>query len=258
MVLLQEIARAISGWIRTSQAELIRDHLTGLVHEKSVAVDVAFYESSEYHDQLERARNDLSSRPLTLLESFGSLVQNLITLLAMGGLLIPYGIWLPALLVLSTVPGFYVVMHFNRRYHRWWEQTTADRRRAQYYDMMLTHSGVAAELRLFDLGPHFKSAYETLRQRMRGERLELTKDQGLARLGAGLGGVLITAMTLAWMLWRAVQGRATLGDLAVFYQAFQRGTGITPIAFGKRRSDLCHYAFSEKLIRVFGLAAAGT
>jgi ATP-binding cassette subfamily B protein len=28
------------------------------------------------------------------------------------------------------------------------------------------------------------------------------------------------------MLWRALQGRATLGDLALFYQAFQRGQGL--------------------------------
>jgi len=49
------------------------------------------------------------------------------------------------------LPAF-VVLHSNRDYHQWWQQTTADRRWTQYYDMMLTHSAVAAELRLFDLG----------------------------------------------------------------------------------------------------------
>src|SRR4030095_14071420 len=169
---------------------------------------------------------DLSSRPLALLESMGGLVQNSITLLAMAMLLIPYGVWLPFILFISTIPAFYVVLHFNRRYHHWWEQTTPDRRRAQYYDMMLTHSAVAAELRLFDLGSYFKSSYQTLRRRMRIERLTFTRDQGLARLGAGLAGVLISGSAIAWMLWRALQGRATLGDLALFYQAFQRGQGL--------------------------------
>lgn len=226
VIAVQELMQGVSSWVRTAQAELVRDHLSALVHEKSLAVDLAFYESPEYHDQLERARTDLGSRPLALLESIGSVVQNSITLLAMATLLIPYGIWLPAILVFSTVPAFYVVLHFNRRYHLWWEQTTADRRRAQYYDMMLTHSGVAAELRLFDLGSYFKSSYQMLRRRMRTERLTFTRDQSLARLGGGLAGVLISGSALAWMFWRALQGRATLGDLALFYQAFQRGQGL--------------------------------
>ena len=221
-----ELVQGVRSWVHTAQAELVRDHLSALIHEKSVAVDLAFYESPEYHDRLERARNDLSSRPLALLESMGSLLQNSITLLAMATLLIPYGVWLPCILFVSTVPAFYVVVHFNRRYHRWWEQTTPDRRRAQYYDMMLTQSVVAAELRLFDLGHYFHSAYQTLRQRLRTERLELTRDQCLARLGAGLAGVLLSGVAVAWMFLHALQGRATLGDLALFFQAFQRGQGL--------------------------------
>jgi ATP-binding cassette subfamily B protein len=163
---------------------------------------------------------------LALLENLGSLLQDSITLVAMAMLLIPYGPWLPFLLFASTLPAFYVVLHFNRRYHRWWEKTTPDRRRAQYYDMLLTHGTVAAELRLFELGPYFKSAYQALRQRLRAERLKFIKDQSLARLGAGFTGVLATGATLAWMFWRVVQGSATLGDLALFYQAFQRGQGL--------------------------------
>jgi ATP-binding cassette, subfamily B, bacterial len=226
VVVLIEITAGFDNWVRAAQAELVRDHLSALIHEKSVAVDLAFYESPEYLDRLERARNDLSSRPLGLLESLGSLFQSSITLFAMATLLIPYGVWLPCILVISAIPAFYVVVNFNRRYHRWWEKTTPDRRRAQYYDMVLTHSGVAAELRLFDLGSYFQSSYQALRQRMRAERLKLTRDQGLARLGAGLVGVITSGVALGYMVWRAFEGRATLGDLVLFYQAFQRGQGL--------------------------------
>jgi ATP-binding cassette subfamily B protein len=226
VMVLTEVSQSVSGWVRTAQAELVRDHLSAVIHGKSVTVDLAFYESPEYHDQLERVRSDLSSRPLALLESLGNLLQNSVTLLAIAVLLIPYGVWLPCLLFVSTVPVFCVVLHFNRRYHRWWEQTTHDRRRAQYYDMMLTHSSVAAELRLFDLGSYFQSEYQTLRRRMRTERLAFTRDQSLARLGVGVVGMLMSGAALAWMFWRALQGSATLGDLTLFYQAFQRGQGL--------------------------------
>ena len=138
VLLLIELVQSASTWIRTAQAELIRDHLSALIHEKSVAADIAFYESPEYHDRLEQARNDLSSRPLALLEASGALLQNIVTLVAIGALLVPYGIWLPFALAVSTAPALFVVLRFNLRYHHWWKQTTADRRWAQYYDTMLT------------------------------------------------------------------------------------------------------------------------
>lgn len=225
-VLLAELAQSVTGWVRTAQAELIRDHLSALVQEKSAAVDLAFYESPEYHDHLERARSELSSRPLTLLESGGSLVQNIITLGAMGALLIPYGLWLPLVLLASTLPAFFVVLRCNQRYHDWWNRTTSDRRRAQYYDAMLTGSPYAAELRLFNLGPYFRSNYQALRARLRRERLKLTKEQTFAQLSAGTIGVLMSGMAMIWMVWRALQGLATLGDLVLLHQAFNRGQSL--------------------------------
>jgi len=43
--------------------------------------------------------------------------------------------------------------------------------------------------------------------------------------------LLITGLTLAWLLWRAMQGGLTLGDLVLFYQAFQRGQGLMGTLF---------------------------
>ena len=225
-MLLIELAQGASSWIRTAQAEFIRDHLSALTQQKSVAVDLAFYDSPEYHDHLERARSELSNRPLALLESSGSLLQNLITLLTMGALLIPYGVWLPFALFVSTLPAFFVVLRFNQRHHDWWKNTTSSRRRTQYYDAMLTSSPYAAELRLFDLGSYFQSAYQLLRSQLRSQRLKLSRNQTIGHLGAGLIAVLMSGAAMIWMVWRALHGLVTLGDLALFHQAFSRGQSL--------------------------------
>ena len=226
VLLLAEFLRSAIEWIRTAQSELVQDHISALVHEKSVAVDLAFYESSEYYDHLNRARSDASSRSLGLLENSGSLLQNSITLLAMAAVLIPYGAWLRFVLLISTLPAFYVVLRLNRRQHQWWQQTTVDRRWLQYYEMLLTHSAVAAELRLFNLGPHFRSAYQALRRRLRTERLQLIKDQTLGRLGAGAVALLVSGTALIWMARQVLLGLMTLGDLALFYQAFNQSQNL--------------------------------
>ncbi|AFZ15081.1 Xenobiotic-transporting ATPase [Crinalium epipsammum PCC 9333] len=232
VLLLTELLQSVLGWTRTMQSELIQDYISVLVHEKSVAVDLAFYETPEYHDKLHQARDQASSRYLALLESTGSLFQNSITFLAMATVLLPYGAWLPLILLLSTLPAFYIVVIFNRRYHQWSQKATTDRRWTEYYDVVLTHSAVAAELRLFDLGPHFQSAYQVLRKKLRRERLNLLKQQSLAKLGAALIALGVSGAPMAWMLWKALQGLIGLGDLALFYQAFNQGQNLMRTLLG--------------------------
>jgi ATP-binding cassette subfamily B protein len=45
-------------------------------------------------------------------------------------------------------------------------------------------------------------------------------------MGAEVVALVVSAATLAWMVLRAFVGLATLGDVALFYQAFQRGQGL--------------------------------
>ena len=225
-LLLTEVLNSAIEWVRTAQAELVQDHITTLVHDKSVAVDLAFYESADFHDRLERARSDANGQSIALLESGGGLIQNGITFLAMGALIIPYGWWLPFALLASALPAFYVVMHFSGRFYRWSRSTTTDRRWEDYYDMMLTDSRVAAELRLFSLGDHFKAAYRALRRRLRMEYLGLAKGQGLARIGAGSLALAVSGAAMAWIVWRALLGLMSLGEVVLFYQAFTRGQGL--------------------------------
>lgn len=226
LVLLAQIVQSVMEWVRTAQSEVISDHLSTLIHQKSTAVDLAFYESPEYHDRLYQARTDLLHRPLELLENGGELLQSGITLVAMAAIVIPYGLWVPLVLLLSTLPAFYVVIRHNRRHHRWWQRTTEGRRWTHYYDMVLTAPSIAAELRLFDLGHHFQSAFKQLRRRLRTERLQLVRERGQAQLGASVAATLLSGATMIWMIWQTIEGQATLGGLVLFYQAFSQGQGL--------------------------------
>jgi len=226
VLLLMEVVRNAINWVRTVQAELLQDHITSLIHEKSVAVDLAFYELSDYYDHLHRARTEARYRPTALLGNLGALLQNSITLVAMGAILIPLGPWLALALLLSTLPAFYVVVHYALAEYQWRLRTTTDDRRAWYYDALMTTAEAAAEIRLFGLGQHFQSLHKTLRARLRSERLHLTRRQGFAELAASLIALVIMGAALGWMVWKASQGLVTLGELALIYAAFNQGQGL--------------------------------
>jgi ATP-binding cassette subfamily B protein len=226
VLLLQQVLKGVLQWVQTGQSELVQDHVKGLIHEQAARVDLEFYDTPAYFDHLNRANGQASNRSLSLLQNLGGLIQNGITLVGIAGLLIPYGLWLPLVLVASTLPALGVVVRHNRLRHNWWEDTTEKRRWANYYDRMLTLRLTAAEVRLFGLADHFKDAYQDLRRVLRESRLALMRNQAVARFGAGVLGLFAIGGTMAWMLWRAMRGLASLGDLALFWQAFNRGQGL--------------------------------
>ena len=223
VLLLSGILRSLTQWVRTAQAELVQDHISALIHRQSATADLAFYETPDFYDHLHRARAEATHRPIALLETLGGLLQNGITLVAVAAVLIPFGLWLPGALFVSTLPALWIVLRHAARQQTWRLRTTADERRTWYYDWLLTSGEAAPELRLFGLGEFFQSCYQSLRSRLRDGQLKLVRAQSLSELAAAIATLAITAATMAWMVERAIRGSITLGELAMFYQAFQQG-----------------------------------
>jgi ATP-binding cassette subfamily B protein len=223
LLLASEVARALSQWVRTAQAELVGDHIRELIQERAAAVDMAFYDSPEYFDTLHRARFDAQARPAALVESLGTLLQGILTLGAMGAVLAAYAWWLPLVLLLSTVPAFAVVLRYIVRRHEWTVRTTMDQRRSTYFEYLQSTRETFAEIRLYDLAPHFRTLFTDLRSRLRSERIELARSEAWARVGAGLAGLVLLGTSLVWMLADAISGAITLGQLAMYGQAFFQG-----------------------------------
>lgn len=254
VIVLTELAQVAITWTRNAQSELVQDHISELVHDRSYAADVGFYETAEYHDHLHRARGDAGHRPMALMENLGAMFQNGVTLVGMAGLLTRYGWWIPVVLVASTLPALWVVVKFNRRLHAWWQRTTSERRWTEYHDWMLTFSEYAAELRLFELGEHFKSSYQQLRKKLRNERLALLRQEGFANFFASLVALLVTGVMMAWMLWRVMLGQVTLGDVVLFYQAFDRGKNMMRTLLSNVGQIYSNSLFLENLYAFLDLA----
>ena len=117
VVLATQLLRGLTAWVRTAQSELVRDHLAGLIQKKSLEVDLAFYDSSDFYDHLHRARMEATHRPIELLEGLGSLLQGGITVVAILAILIPFGPLPPLALLFSTAPALYVVVKMAHRRH---------------------------------------------------------------------------------------------------------------------------------------------
>lgn len=256
LMVLGEALNSAAGYVRTVQAEHVRDHVSARLQAQSMALDLAFYDTPAYFDHLHRARREANYRPIALLESTGSVLRSGITLVAMARVLAGYGWWLPLALIASTLPAGYVVLRATVRAHDWRRRTTEDERRTWYFEWLMTSRDTAAEMRLFGLGPTFQARFQALRRRLRGERLALARDQGRAELVAGGIALTVIAVTMAWMVWRAARGGATLGDVALFYAALNQGQGLARSLLENIGQLLSNSLFLSDLFEFLALAPA--
>jgi len=146
-------------------------------------------------------------------------------LVAMAGVLLTFGIWIPLLLAAGTVPALVVVARHTLRSHRWRQRNTMAIRQTSYYDWMLTQRDAAPEMRLFGLGPHFRRLFSNLRSRLRREELQLARDEAVAMAAAALIGLATMAGALLWMGLQAARGVLSLGDVPSSSRRFFRVSG---------------------------------
>ncbi len=226
LLLVAEVVRVAAAWVRSAQGDLVQDHISSLIQGKSLSVDLAFYDNPDYYDQLHRARSEAGYRPLALLENLGGILQNSITLVSMVFVLARFGVWSAAALLLSTLPVLYVVLKHAVEQYQLRQRITSDERRTWYYDWLLTAPETAAEIRLFNTGPHFQEAFENLRSILRSLRLRLASRQAVSEILAGLCSLAAVGGAMAWMGLRVLRKEVSLGDLAMLFQAFQQGTRL--------------------------------
>ena len=218
----QGLASLIS-WVRTAQAELVQDSIQSMIHEQAMTLDLSFFEDSSSYDLLHRARFDALQQPLALLEHTGLIMQSGLSVAALSVLMLVYAPILPVILIVSALPGLWMVARYTWREHRWRLRSTKDERRARYYDWMLTERQNAAEMRIFDLGKHHREGFRKVRRKLRAGRLSMAGDQLKSELIAGAMGWIGCLLGMGWMMMQAIRGLSSLGEVVMAYQALQQG-----------------------------------
>ena len=215
VTLFASLIRSIAGLVSEWQAFIVTDHMNDVLLAKSIEVDLEYYESARYYDTLHRAQREAPSRPISIVNGLAQIGQNGISLLAMAGFLS----WNVAV---CRLPGVAVRLGYAGKMYRWQREQTSTERQAGYLNWMLTDSSH----RLYDLGPLFMRRFRDLRRKLRGERLRITARRSVAELAAQTCATAAIYGSLAFIAYRTVQGTNTLGDLVMYYQAFQRGQGF--------------------------------
>jgi ATP-binding cassette subfamily B protein len=226
VVLISALARPIAALVSEAQGQVITDHMSDILHAKSIEVDLEYYESAQYYDKLHRAQREAPFRPVRILNGLVQVAQSGISLLTMAGLLFSFHWGIAAILFAAAVPGLFVRLRYAGQTYRWQRQRTSAERQAWYFHWLLTGDVHAKEIRQFDLGSLFMRRFRDLRQQLRREKIEIATRRSIAELVGQASATIAVFGSYAFIAYRTVQGAITLGDLVMYYQAFQRGQGF--------------------------------
>ncbi|MBC8095835.1 MAG: ABC transporter ATP-binding protein, partial [Akkermansiaceae bacterium] len=219
--------RALSNVVTEAQAQQVTDHLQGVLHSKSVSVDLEYYENDQYQDSLHRAQQEAAFRPTRIVQASAQIGQNFLCLLAVAGFLLISLPWIfCVVLVLAAAPGVITRMKHARKMFEWQRERTATERKIEYFNWMLTGPNYAKEIRLFDLGGLFKGRTRELRTDLRRQRLALTTRRSINEFVSQTSATLAVFGCFGYVAYRTAQGLMSLGELVMLYQAFQRGLGF--------------------------------
>ncbi|MBP2680881.1 MAG: transporter ATP-binding protein, partial [Candidatus Krumholzibacteriota bacterium] len=220
-VSLSSLARLVNE----QHTQVVSDRMYDVLHAKSVDVDLEYYENAQYHDTLYRAQREGSFRPNSIVSGLVQAGQAGISFVAMAGLLFSFHWAIAVILLVAVIPGVLVQLKYAGRVYLWQRKRTPTEREVMYFNWMLTSEIFAKELRVFGLGPLLIDRFRVLRKRLRKERLEIATKRSFSDMAAQAGASVAVYGSYAFIAYRTVQGSITLGDMVMYFGAFQRGLG---------------------------------
>lgn len=208
--------------MRQRLSSRISERIWKLIHKKSMMMDLSRLENSEYQNIYFRAVNESSSKPLSVLYSLCTIVQECITGLLLGAVLISLHWSMPIAITAIGLPLVAIKVSSSRSMFNLQREQTISERRKSYFSRILTVKEFAKEVRLFGLGELFSDRYDELQKTLRGQREELyeknVKREALGQVISTIGVVGLAGI----VVWRAIEGDLTAGSLALYFMAIQR------------------------------------
>src|SRR6266478_5335663 len=194
-----------------------------MILEKALTLDLTQFEDSEFYDKLTRARREASSRPLSLVMRTFGLLQNAISLVSFGGLLIRFSPWAVVLLVLAGLPAFVAEAKFSGEAFRLFRWRAPEARMQIYLESVLAREDNAKEVKLFELGPRLLDRYRDIFTRLYREDRDLTLRRDAWGFGLGLLGTAALYGGYAWIAAETVLGAMTVGQMTMYLMLFRQG-----------------------------------
>jgi ATP-binding cassette subfamily B protein len=198
---------------------------------KALELDLTHFENAEFYDKLQNARREADWRALQIMNNGFYIIQNIITLISFGAILLTFNIWLTLILFGATIPAFIAQSKYAQLNFRLLSWRAPEARRMNYLEYLLTVDSSVKEVKLFGLGEPLLGRYADLFWKFMREDQALAQKRSLASFGWGLLATLSYYFAYAWIIFRTIDGEITLGSMTMYLSIFRSSQNVFQTLF---------------------------
>jgi ATP-binding cassette subfamily B protein len=202
---------------------LLGQKVNVLILEKALTLDLTHFEDSEFYDKMTRARREASVRPLSFVSRTFSLIQDTLSLITYGGLLLRFSLWAVLVLAIAAVPAFLAETRFAGEAFRLFRWRVPETREQTYLETLIAREDFAMEVKLYQLGATLLERYRAIFNRLYGEDRDLTIRRGVWSYFLSLLSTAAFYAAYAWIVVEAIAGKISLGDMTMYLIVFRQG-----------------------------------
>jgi ATP-binding cassette, subfamily B, bacterial len=220
---LDEVSSDFSNYIRKKQSMNLEIYMYGLLHTKSVKLDLINFERPEYFDLLSRATREAPWRPNSILNNLVAFMRGLLSLLLMAGLIFTLQWTIVALLLIANIPAIWLRLHYAEVLYNFQRDQTPESRKSAYFNWLLTGDRPSREIRLFGLGSYFIDLFKRSFLKQKEEEIKIIRKRTVIELISNLFKASALLITLWFISRQTIRGSLSLGQMAMFLLAFRQG-----------------------------------
>jgi ABC-type multidrug transport system fused ATPase/permease subunit len=194
-----------------------------LILEKALTLDLVHFEDSEFYDKMNQARREASSRPLSFVSRTFKLIQDALSLITYGGLLLQFSVLAVVILAIAGIPAFIAETRFAGEAFRLFRWRSPETREQNYLETLIAREDYAKEAKLYQLGQTLLARYRDIFQRLYGEDRDLTVRRGFWGYLLGLLSTATFYLAYAWIVIETISSKISLGEMTMYLVVFRQG-----------------------------------
>lgn len=222
LLLVSSLLNAFQSLSNNVLRSSLSKYVNTMIIDKSIKLDLQFYEDPVFYDNMQNARRRADSSALAIVSSISQVAQQFITLISLVALLIGFSPWLAVLVILAAVPNFLSNSRFAEMSFRAISHRAPETRLLNYIETLLTSNETVKEIKLFGLGESLKARFENLFTEFMDEDNAIARRNTFASLGWGMVTNLAYYGSYIWVIIRTITKAITLGDMTMFLSVFRQ------------------------------------
>ena len=203
---VDEATSDLGNYVRKQQSMKLESYMYGLIHAKSIKLDLLNFEHSGYFDSLSRASREAPWRPNSILNNVVSMFRSLLSLLLMAGLLAILHWAIAILLLVVNIPGIWLRLKYADTLYNFQRKQTPEARRAAYFHWLLTGDRPSREIRLFGLGDYFTRLFNRSFLKTKEEEIRIIRKRTMIELISDLVKAAAVLFTLIYVAKETIDG----------------------------------------------------